>query len=280
MHHGSIARCVVAALALAALVVGGCTPRSYETRERPGEADVVIYTVVEGDTLSRIADRYRMDVQTIIDANRLRDVELYVGQRLRLPGARERPVYRPKPTPEPAAGTAQPAKPDTSWYRPRSAWSRQGIDLSNIDRMGAVTRITVHHTADDGDLGADPVDALRRIEAQHKAGLGKNKPFACIGYHFLISADGAVWEGRPVEYQGAHAEGDNNIGNVGVCLLGNFDRGKPTPAQVESMRRLLDRLCATYRVPRTEIYGHRHFKTTDCPGRFLEPLVDAYVAGR
>ncbi|HYE06892.1 MAG TPA: N-acetylmuramoyl-L-alanine amidase [Planctomycetota bacterium] len=270
-------RLVSAACMLACLIgLGGCKIRTGDSVE-PQDPEVLSYTVAEGDTLSRIADRYRIEVQAIIDANDLdRDeLDLYVGQRLRLPGARERPSYKPKPRVETAA-----PKPDTGWYRPRSAWAAQTVDLGNVDPMGPLSRITVHHSADDIDMVDDPVETLRRIEKQHKLGQGKNEPFACIGYHYLISADGAVWEGRPLQYQGAHATGDNNKGNIGICLLGNFDRGRPSPTQQKALLAVLDRLCQQHRIARGKVVGHNHFKTTNCPGKHLDPIVHAYAHGR
>jgi LysM repeat protein len=275
----SIAPRRLAATALACLcllLASGCKIRSYDSRQRDQDAsEVMQYTVVEGDTLSRIAERYRIEIQSIIDANGLKHVDLYVGQRLRLPGAHRPYVYTPK---KPVEDTA--AAGDTSWYRPRSTWAVQSIEQGNIFPMGPITRITVHHSADDIDAGGDVVDTLRRIEKQHKLGAGKNEPFACIGYHYLVSADGQVWEGRPIQFQGAHATGDNNKGNVGICLLGNFDRGRPTPAQRAALIRVLDRLCAQHRVPRGEVFGHNHYKTTDCPGKYLDPIVKGYHDGR
>ncbi len=252
----------------------GCKIRTGDHVESQ-DPDVLRYTVAEGDTLSRIADRYRIEVQSIIDANDLDELDLYVGQRLRLPGARERPTYKPKAPVE----TATP-KPDTTWYRPRSSWAAQTVDLSNVDRMGPLSRITVHHSADDIDMVDDPIQTLRRIEKQHKLGQGKNEPFACIGYHYLISSDGQVWEGRPLQFQGAHATGDNNKGNIGICLLGNFDRGRPTPTQQKALIAVLDRLCRQHGIARAKVVGHNHFKTTNCPGRHLEPIVHAYQHGR
>ncbi len=271
----SMQRLAFAACMLACLIgFSGCKIRTGDYVE-PQDPEVLSYTVAEGDTLSRIADRFRIEVETIIDANDLDELELYVGQRLQLPGARQRPTYTSKPVVAPVV-----PKADTTWYRPRASWAAQTVDLSNVDPMGPLTRITVHHSADDIDMVDDPVETLRRIEKQHKLGQGKNEPFACIGYHYLISADGAVWEGRPLQFQGAHATGDNNKGNIGICLLGNFDRGRPTLTQQKALLAVLDRLCQQHRIARAKVVGHNHFKTTNCPGKHLDPIVHAYQHGR
>ncbi len=162
--------------------------------------------------------------------------------------------------------------PDTSWYRPRSAWSAQVIDNSNIDPMvKPIYRITVHHSGDASDATGDPEAHLRQFERAHK-----DKGWACIGYHFVIARDGTVFEARPIKYQGAHATGDNNIGNIGICLLGNFDERPIPPAQRKSLELTVDRLRKQYRIKPNELFGHRDFKTTDCPGRYAMQWVESY----
>jgi hypothetical protein len=199
------------------------------------------------------------------------------------------PTVVATPAPRPVAPVvAKPLPSDTGWYTPRAKWSVESIDMSNITPMGRKPyRITVHHSSDISlpngmHESGDPVAVLRYIERAHKLGIGKNEPFACIGYHFIISGDGRVWEGRPIKYQGAHSTGDNNIGNIGVCLLGNFEKHAVPSAQREALKATLDRLVGEYgiAVSRETIVGHKHFKATDCPGRFLDPIVRAYADGR
>ena len=74
------------------------------TVERPAGADYVcVYYVVKlGDTLTRIANSYRVTIQAIQRANGLRTTRIFVGQRLCIP--------RPKPSPGPQPPPAGP------WY--------------------------------------------------------------------------------------------------------------------------------------------------------------------
>jgi N-acetyl-anhydromuramyl-L-alanine amidase AmpD len=148
----------------------------------------------------------------------------------------------------------------------------QPIDTSNIDPMTRIYRLTVHHSGEEGDVIEDPIEALRHFERIHKQAKG----WACIGYHFVIARDGRVFEGRPLKYQGAHAVGDNNIGNIGVCLIGDFDKGPVPPAQKAALIDVLDRLTKQYGIEKSQIFGHREFKATDCPGRYLMAIVEQY----
>ncbi len=53
-----------------------------------------VYVVQRGDTLSAIARRYNISVQTLMSYNRLNSTTIYVGQRLAIPGSSDPgPVY-------------------------------------------------------------------------------------------------------------------------------------------------------------------------------------------
>ena len=80
-----------------------------------------------------------------------------------------------------------------------------------------------------------------------------------IGYHYYITRDGQVHEGRPVWQVGAHCKGHNRH-SIGVCYEGGLDAaGYPadtrTVAQRQSLRALLQRLIDQY--PSAIILGHR-----------------------
>jgi hypothetical protein len=190
------------------------------------------------------------------------------------PPAPSRPVVTaPEPAPERPAPAPKPTA-ETGWFQPRSAWAGQAIDTSNVEPMEPIYRITVHHSGDADDATGDPKNELRLFERAHKG-----KGWACIGYHFIIARDGTVYEGRPLKYQGAHATGDNNKGNVGVCLMGNFDNRPVPKAQMASLVATLARLRKQYGIPRSEVEGHSHYKLTDCPGKYLRQFVTQYQRG-
>ena len=80
-----------------------------------------------------------------------------------------------------------------------------------------------------------------------------------IGYHYYISQDGQVHEGRPLWKEGAHCRGHNRH-SIGICYEGGLDLlGLPadtrTPAQHQSLRALLTHLHGLF--PRAIILGHR-----------------------
>ena len=81
-----------------------------------------------------------------------------------------------------------------------------------------------------------------------------------------------------MKYQGAHAGNPTlNRGNIGIALIGNFDRTKPSTAQVRSLQNLLASLCDLYRIQPSKIFGHGDLKTTGCPGRHLRSILRELV---
>src|SRR5205085_874472 len=104
---------------------------------------------------------------------------------------------------------------------------------------------------------------MRDIQRAHMN--GKETQFGDIGYHFVIDPYGRVLEGRELVWQGAHAKGDNNVRNIGICLIGNFDEEQPSEAALTALRRLVDDLRGRYSIARDMVYGHRDLRKTRCP---------------
>lgn len=286
-HHGFVVVC--AAILMSALMSVGCVRDYGPARPAAPIASQVIYTVVEGDTVVSIGRRFGVMASVIIDANDItkRDLPLTPGRQLVIPGAKPlppEPIAAPTPAPVPPAA---PVAASTDWYVPRSAWAQEAIILERINPMsGKPNRITVHHSNMPGDTDSDTKGVLRKIDREHHKAIGRNgEAGACIGYHFLIAPNGTVYEGRPLKYQGAHAGGSNNVQNIGVCLLGNFE-DRPVPAaQKAQLIKVLDRFRETYGIKRANVFGHKDFNPpdnhhTDCPGHYLQPIVIGYRNGQ
>ena len=171
---------------------------------------------------------------------------------------------------------------------PRTAWGASPPVPGRLTRNRAPwSRITVHHSGPpDGNLGTSAAvarDTLQRIQKHHIS----NQGWGDIGYHFLIDPAGRLYEGRSLQWQGAHAGYDannrnNNTGNIGICLLGDFVGGTQAPSQsaLTTLRSLVDDLCRVYGIPPGRLYGHKSLKVTDCPGPALEAWVASYRRGQ
>jgi len=177
---------------------------------------------------------------------------------------------------QPRAALGVPVIARTSWG------ALPALPARMIRNTGGWKKITVHHSAEaepaplDGSAESSAA-ALRLIQRSHLK--SKMPPWGDIGYHFVIDPEGRIFQGRDLAWQGAHAGGDNNVQNIGVCLIGNFDDEHPAAAQLESLRKLLDNLRSTYHIARSEVHKHLEFRSTDCPGKYLTPWVDDYRKG-
>ncbi|HVZ93882.1 MAG TPA: peptidoglycan recognition family protein [Phycisphaerales bacterium] len=157
---------------------------------------------------------------------------------------------------------------------PRSAWARGAPVTARMTRADRpFTKITVHHDGMKGSFN-DPsyAAAARRLESIRQGHLSRNpEPFGDIGYHYLIDPAGRVWQGRELVWQGAHVK-DRNPGNLGICMLGNYDNQSPNQAQLAALDRFVAEQARKYRVSLMNVKTHREWDGahTACPGTSLQ----------
>lgn len=186
------------------------------------------------ETVWRISRMYDVTPESIYSANRLRPNDsLEIGQKLIIPNARM-------------------IRYIVNLY-PNQRWSY----------------IVLHHTATD-------TGNAKTINRSH----GDRGFWNGLGYHFLID-NGTMGKGdgqiemspRWIRQQvGAHCKaGGMNEKAIGIALVGNFSNELPTPNQMQSLNFLLATLRDYYRVPLSNIVGHREVEgaKTECPGRLF-----------
>ena len=180
------------------------------------------------------------------------------------PSSRVLPKAPPEPPRRDEPRLLVPALPDHE-----TAWE-PGVD-SRPWRW-----IVIHHSASDRGCAAS-------FDAWHRNGRHWDE----LGYHFVIgnatgSGDGEVEVGSrwPKQKHGAHCRvGDNeeyNYFGIGICLVGNFDRGRPSEAQMAALCRLVDYLSTRYAIDDAHIIGHGTVGDTRCPGRSFQ--LDGFLA--
>ncbi len=165
--------------------------------------------------------------------------------------APSRTVERPSERSEPRAAGGDPA-----WY-PRGG---------NISRRW--TTIVVHHSA---TLSG----SARSFDRFHR-----DKGWDELGYHFVIgngsdTPDGLIEVGARWHKQkhGAHCKTPDNYFNehgIGICLVGDFTKTRPTARQLAALERLTAFLCGQCGIAPDRVVSHKAVThKTACPGKFF-----------
>ena len=143
----------------------------------------------------------------------------------------------------------------------------------------SVTTIVVHHTA--GMASNDikqVVSGINRLHARKFRKMGKSLGLT-IAYHYLITPDGKVWRTRDLQDVGYHAGDWNvNLHSIGVCLVGDFTKYRPTKSQVRSLDRLVRRLRSERRI--SKVIPHSYCRATLCCGEHLKREVRRFSWGK
>ena len=133
--------------------------------------------------------------------------------------------------------------------------------------------IVIHHSA------------VAYGDAAHENKYHKSLGWDGLGYHFVINngvyengygkRDGLVEVGYRWRNQktGSHCRPNGDHSNywnkhtIGICLIGNFEKTRPTGRQMKSLVELVRFLQKRYNIPKSRIKGHGDIKATKCPGR-------------
>ena len=128
-------------------------------------------------------------------------------------------------------------------------------------------RITVHHEGTRLELTDD---AARKIKNIQTWGMGPDRNWADIPYHFLIAPDGTIYEGRSVYTVGETATEYDPTGHLLITCLGNLEQQEVRPEQLNALIRLIAHCSKKYNISTETLATHRdHSKQTSCPGKNL-----------
>lgn len=165
----------------------------------------------------------------------------------------------------------------------RSFWNADapqcGVSYCNV------THLCVHHTASPSDYDASTVSQaagnVKSTQAYHMYTNG----WCDIGYNYLISKQGWIFEGRAGgdDVKGAHD--GKNCGSMGVSALGYFHsphNDAPTSPMLDAYAELFAWKAAQKNIDpfgvsfyaglgssESNVYGHRDVSATACPGDLL-----------
>ncbi len=141
------------------------------------------------------------------------------------------------------------------------------------------TDLILLHASDRDD------DTVKGMDEKHQSNGNR-----MIEYNFVVYANGEVWNGRGLEYEGGSVSNSIartkglNARAVAICCVGNFnDHGMPK-AQFEALKRLVVDIVNHYNMgSSSQIISHIEAAgsgNTDCPGmNFPTDEIRAYVRG-
>lgn len=124
--------------------------------------------------------------------------------------------------------------------------------------MRDIDKIILHCTGSICTINVQP----QSIDLYHRS-IG----YDCIGYHFVITLNGDIYTGRPIEQDGAHCYGQNK-NSIGIVYVGGLTEDAQfentmNEEQTKSMIDLLHYLKQLY--PNATIHGHNEFANKACP---------------
>jgi LysM repeat protein len=257
------------------------------------------YTVQNGDSLDRIARKHNTTVQAIVQINSLSNPDaLVVGQKLKIPATGGADSYMVKPGDTIGSIAADhgvgslvlasynhlenpnnlkagqelriPKPGETASAAPvryvLSAAMKRRLDAIRVVR-GKWRYIVIHHSAS-AEGSPKSMDNYHRFRRHMENGLA---------YHFVIGNGRGMGDGEIAignrwlrQIKGGHLASNRlNEISIGICLVGNFETGRPTPQQLRSLYALVNYLedrCQT-RPDALKLHRQINTKPTKCPGR-------------
>jgi hypothetical protein len=179
---------------------------------------------------------------------RIKALEAGTGKQTEpLPSPAPAPVPAPSPAP---SGAGKPAMQNIVDQLPEHATARYpSRSLSDIRLL------VIHHSATPANTTPE---SIARYHVDHWQWPG-------IGYHFVIAANGTIYQTNELETISNHAAGSNTAG-VGMCFIGSFMDAPPPAVQIHAGATLIAWLLKELHLSLDAVKGHRELMQTACPG--------------
>ncbi len=133
------------------------------------------------------------------------------------------------------------------------------FDVKKTNLPTRFINIIIHHTGKQKTID-DVIDSH----------IKKNR-YSSIGYHFMISKTGKIYQTRELKFAGAHTF-EYNKNSIGIALFGNFDNEIPNKKQIESLNNLTKSLKKNFPIKR--ILGHNEAIFKSIKNKFWRLNID------
>ena len=212
--------------------------------------EFIEYKIRPGDTISELAKKHGVSVSQVTAYNNIRQANrIRVGQVIKIPlpsGASPSSIIPWRSLPDATLKALEGTRPSNQWKH-----------------------IVIHHSGTRVGSAAS-FDRFHREERRMENGLA---------YHFLIGngngmGDGEIHIGNrwKRQIQGGHLSSYAlNQTSIGICLVGDFEKARPSRRQMEQLEALIHYLMDHAGVPESRVTTHTliHPKHTACPGRLF-----------
>lgn len=146
----------------------------------------------------------------------------------------------------------------------RSTWN---ADNPRPFKQHVPERITIHHEGTKFDKSDNAPLHIKNVQTW---GMGKDRNWIDIPYHFLIDPNGNIYEGRNVFTVGETATEYDPSGHLLITCLGNFEEQDVTEEQLNSLIKLIAYCSKRFAISPETIASHKDYSNqTVCPGKNL-----------
>ncbi|MDD2871947.1 MAG: N-acetylmuramoyl-L-alanine amidase [Candidatus Gracilibacteria bacterium] len=144
-----------------------------------------------------------------------------------------------------------------------------------IQKAEKIKGIVIHHTAKDYESSEKGV---RDIYKYHTLTNG----WGDVGYNYLIGNDGEIYEGRAGGDNAVAAHNKyNNIGNIGIAIIGDFSEKPINDKQYNSLKNLTSYLVNKYNIDlNKKVYFHEECIGANCEQPIISQKLDPIIGHR
>ncbi|MFJ9607583.1 N-acetylmuramoyl-L-alanine amidase [Kitasatospora sp. NPDC101176] len=146
---------------------------------------------------------------------------------------------------------------------------------------GAPDKVIVHHTATANTTDYSQAAAFSLARSMQTYQMD-SEGWIDTGQHFTVSRGGYVVEGRhnslstlrsgTQHVESAHCTSQNTVA-IGIENEGTYSTVDPRSEQYTALVGLITYICQQYGLRAYQVYGHRDFNNTECPGDRLYALI-------
>ncbi|WP_250503551.1 MULTISPECIES: peptidoglycan recognition family protein [unclassified Caballeronia] len=120
----------------------------------------------------------------------------------------------------------------------RSEWHAKPPRKVLKDSYWDYQDIVLHHAGRSYSCGAPSIEEMQRVQAED---MSRSPPFDDAGYHYAISCQGEIYEGRDIRFTGEHVAGDNT-GKIGIVFLADLVQAGEAYQEEYSRLSLVDKI--------------------------------------